>query len=229
MVRKNMDDRRTKPFRMTPIVAAHCLIIGVGLVGNPERLSLLPPPASAATSLVCSSVNGSYSYCRATTSHGVKLTQQLSSAPCIQGNTWGTDSNGIWVDRGCAAQFQISTGASAGEVAEAVIIGGIVGALLGGSHSGGNHYSGSSSTPYRHDYYNNTPTTSYDRRGRYVGCHGAGCAVDNPDGPPEPGQGQFRRGNSNDGPPEPGQGQFRRGNSNDGPPEPGQSKYSDDG
>lgn len=222
------DERRMKPVRASLRMAALLPIVAVGVTGTPERLSPLPPPALAATSLVCSSVNWGYSYCRVKTGNGVKLVQQLSSAPCVQGRTWGTDPNGIWVDRGCAAQFQISTGPSTGTVVGAVIIGGIVGALLGGSGSSGNRYSGSSSAPSRRSYYNNTSPAPYDQRGRYTGCHGIGCTVDNPDAPPEPGQGQFRGGRSSDSPPEPGQTEFRGGRSNDDPPEPGQSEFSGD-
>ncbi|MBO0724997.1 MAG: DUF3011 domain-containing protein [Blastocatellia bacterium] len=38
----------------------------------------------------------------------VRLIRQRSGSPCIFGRTWGRDRNGVWVDRGCRADFQVS-------------------------------------------------------------------------------------------------------------------------
>jgi hypothetical protein len=37
----------------------------------------------------------------------VRLVRRLSDAPCIQGRSWGYDRNGIWVDDGCRAIFEV--------------------------------------------------------------------------------------------------------------------------
>lgn len=37
----------------------------------------------------------------------VRLLRQRSKARCVQGRTWGVDRNGIWVDRGCRADFEV--------------------------------------------------------------------------------------------------------------------------
>ena len=37
----------------------------------------------------------------------VRLVRQRSKSPCVQGRTWGVGRNGIWVDRGCRADFQV--------------------------------------------------------------------------------------------------------------------------
>ena len=37
----------------------------------------------------------------------VTLLRKRSEAPCIQGRTWGVGRNGIWVDRGCRADFEV--------------------------------------------------------------------------------------------------------------------------
>ena len=55
--------------------------------------------------ITCSSNNGKRNYCAANTSRGVQLTNQRSGSPCVQGQTWGYDNRGIWVDRGCRADF----------------------------------------------------------------------------------------------------------------------------
>jgi hypothetical protein len=37
----------------------------------------------------------------------VRLQRQLSDTRCIRGDNWGVDRSGIWVDRGCSAEFVI--------------------------------------------------------------------------------------------------------------------------
>ena len=57
--------------------------------------------------ITCSSNDGKRNYCNANTSGGVRMVNQRSGSPCIQGQTWGFNKNGIWVDRGCRADFQL--------------------------------------------------------------------------------------------------------------------------
>jgi Protein of unknown function (DUF3011) len=58
--------------------------------------------------IACSSDDGHRHYCQADTRGGVSLGRQHSGDPCIQGSTWGYDERGIWVDRGCRADFVLS-------------------------------------------------------------------------------------------------------------------------
>lgn len=37
----------------------------------------------------------------------VSLVRQRSTSPCVKGRTWGVDRSGIWVDRGCRADFEV--------------------------------------------------------------------------------------------------------------------------
>jgi hypothetical protein len=37
----------------------------------------------------------------------IQLNRQISGSACIEGQTWGTDNRGIWVDRGCRAEFRV--------------------------------------------------------------------------------------------------------------------------
>jgi hypothetical protein len=37
----------------------------------------------------------------------VRLSRRLSDKPCVQGRSWGYDRNGIWVDHGCRATFEV--------------------------------------------------------------------------------------------------------------------------
>jgi len=68
------------------------------------------PMAAAQTKLTCASEQNRPNYCPADTRAGVRLTKQLSDAACREGDTWGYDYRGIWVDRGCRAEFEIGRG-----------------------------------------------------------------------------------------------------------------------
>ncbi len=57
--------------------------------------------------IVCTSNNGERVYCEADTRDGVQMVRQIGGAPCVEGRTWGFDRRGIWVDRGCRAEFRI--------------------------------------------------------------------------------------------------------------------------
>jgi hypothetical protein len=65
------------------------------------------PAQSTLARIVCSSEGQGYQFCRAETRYGVRLTRQISRARCIRGSTWGHDQRGIWVDRGCVAEFEV--------------------------------------------------------------------------------------------------------------------------
>lgn len=72
---------------------------------------LLVPSASYADRTVrCESSGYRYTRCNADTHGRVTLDRQLSSTRCREGDNWGYDSRGIWVDRGCAADFKVASG-----------------------------------------------------------------------------------------------------------------------
>ena len=33
--------------------------------------------------------------------------RHCADSPCVQGSSWGWDRNGVWVDRGCRADFLV--------------------------------------------------------------------------------------------------------------------------
>lgn len=68
------------------------------------------PPYNAPTTINCFSNDGKRNYCSADTSRGVVLARQISGSPCVEGNTWGYDRRGVWVDRGCRADFRLGGG-----------------------------------------------------------------------------------------------------------------------
>ncbi len=63
----------------------------------------------------CSSDDGRRHYCDLDTSRGVRMTRQISGSACIEGTTWGFDRRGVWVDRGCRAEFIARGGGGRGE------------------------------------------------------------------------------------------------------------------
>ena len=65
--------------------------------------------ALATNTLRCKSEGFGYQYCSADTRGGVILGEQLSDTPCQQGENWGYDRQGIWVNNGCAGAFVIGS------------------------------------------------------------------------------------------------------------------------
>jgi hypothetical protein len=61
-----------------------------------------------AGTIVCASNSGDRVFCEADTRYGITMVRQISGSPCRQGETWGWDRRGIWVDRGCRAEFAMS-------------------------------------------------------------------------------------------------------------------------
>jgi len=72
-------------------------------------LSLQPTEAAAQDRVRCESRNQDRTYCTADTRGGVRLVRQISDADCVSGRTWGTDRRGIWVTRGCRADFEVGS------------------------------------------------------------------------------------------------------------------------
>ena len=70
--------------------------------GNwPARWDMAPGSA-----INCSSEDSGRHYCYADTHGGVRIVRQISGSPCEFNVAWGFDPQGIWVDRGCRAEFE---------------------------------------------------------------------------------------------------------------------------
>ena len=66
------------------------------------------PPPSRAVTVSCWSMDRNTNTC--VVGEGIRyarLISQSSSAPCVQGRTWGYDSRAIWVSDGCRATFEV--------------------------------------------------------------------------------------------------------------------------
>jgi Protein of unknown function (DUF3011) len=80
------------------------LLTALGMVA----LVATAAPAAKAQTITCASENGKRNYCPVDTRGGVQLVRQRSDARCTQGYSWGFDKRGIWVDRGCRADFVVN-------------------------------------------------------------------------------------------------------------------------
>ena len=80
------------------------------VTGDPNSYGNLGGMSSTryTSTVVCESQNGRRQTCGADTRYGVDIYRQLSKSECIFNSTWGYDSRGIWVDRGCRAEFALS-------------------------------------------------------------------------------------------------------------------------
>jgi hypothetical protein len=76
------------------------------LTTNSSAVGAMPSPQGPGT-VNCSSEDGRRKYCPVDVSGGVQLVNQRSGSPCTFGSTWGWDRRGIWVDRGCRADFAV--------------------------------------------------------------------------------------------------------------------------
>src|ERR1700750_477166 len=87
------------------------LVLLAGLVAIKPRAA-----HAQGQTIYCASDDEKRNYCTANTRGGVQMTRQRSGSPCTQGQTWGWDNSGVWVDRGCRAEFLVrsSTGANGG-------------------------------------------------------------------------------------------------------------------
>ena len=58
----------------------------------------------------CESNDKRVRQCASNSGGNVRLVRQLSGSPCIEGQSWGRERNGVWVSRGCRAEFQVVQG-----------------------------------------------------------------------------------------------------------------------
>ncbi len=70
--------------------------------------------SSGGQTIYCASNDGRRNTCNIDTRGGVRLVRQRSGSPCIENQTWGYRRDYIWVDRGCRADFEISSSGGGG-------------------------------------------------------------------------------------------------------------------
>jgi hypothetical protein len=72
--------------------------LGRVVAGNPNETYMV----------YCASDDMQRAWCPADSRFGVQLIRQRSEAQCLENQTWGYGRRGIWVDRGCRGEFQVS-------------------------------------------------------------------------------------------------------------------------
>lgn len=55
----------------------------------------------------CESQDGRLQHCSAPVRSGAAITKELSRTHCVQGQNWGWDRSGVWVNGGCRGEFRI--------------------------------------------------------------------------------------------------------------------------
>jgi hypothetical protein len=102
-------------FVLSMATLAVCVVLLLALA-RPSVLNAMPAQDMApGANLNCSSEDGGRKFCPTNTKGGVQLVKQRSGSPCIFDQTWGYDNRGVWVDRGCRADFAVGfTGGSGG-------------------------------------------------------------------------------------------------------------------
>ena len=55
----------------------------------------------------CESIDNRRNWCGTRGAREVALVNQLSDSSCVRNRSWGYSGRGIWVDRGCRAEFVV--------------------------------------------------------------------------------------------------------------------------
>jgi hypothetical protein len=72
-------------------------------------LALAPMQSHADRTIRCDSWGHQYRYCPVNTDGRVEMVKQHSRTSCYEGESWGYDPRGVWVDRGCSADFRVGS------------------------------------------------------------------------------------------------------------------------
>ena len=67
-------------------------------------------PSGGPQIVTCASDDGRRRYCDIDGRATARLSRQISGSPCQEGVSWGRDARGLWVDRGCRAEFEVVVG-----------------------------------------------------------------------------------------------------------------------
>ena len=119
------------------VTAVVCLLCVTSAAVVPQAAPRLPGAADDERTIVCESKNYRYRYCRVDTENRATLVRQISAVSrCEYGDSWGYDSRGVWVDRGCQGEFRVGRGSSATNAAvAAVAVGAVIAAAIASSKS----------------------------------------------------------------------------------------------
>jgi len=89
------------------LVGVFLAVLAFPAINGSSGSALAAMPDPHYYKLYCASNDFYRHFCRIDTYGGVEIVRQKSEAPCIYGRTWGFGDRGIWVDRGCRADFAV--------------------------------------------------------------------------------------------------------------------------
>lgn len=96
--------RSTKAAWTRPLTGAVVALFAWGVIA-PATANAQQEAVEPAPTLQCLSEPGERQHCAADTSAGVALVQEVGSAACLLGQSWGYDAEGVWVSDGCGGEF----------------------------------------------------------------------------------------------------------------------------
>ena len=105
---------------LRPLTRTMAPLISLALVAGPL-------PVRASDTIRCESYNMGYRFCRTSTDNRVELTRQISNTSCVQDRNWGYSSSGVWVNRGCGADFRFGRGMRGSDKTAAAAVVGLIG------------------------------------------------------------------------------------------------------
>jgi hypothetical protein len=76
-------------------------VAGIALLSAQDR------DGNQGRTFACESTSGQRQYCPSDVTNGVRMVRQLGDTSCVEGYNWGRDEHGVWVDRGCRAEFAV--------------------------------------------------------------------------------------------------------------------------
>ncbi len=82
-------------------------LYGIVSTGGFGRDRDIGDPNRPVQTVYCESGDMKRHWCSEGIGRRVSLIRQRSTSACVKGRTWGVDRSGIWVDRGCRADFEV--------------------------------------------------------------------------------------------------------------------------
>jgi len=86
--------------RLRSVVGLSALLLLIGAMAFAQNYD-------GTSTFTCSSDNGQLQSCRVNTNAPIQFVRQDSQAACIPGQTYGINRGGVWVTRGCRAEFAV--------------------------------------------------------------------------------------------------------------------------
>jgi hypothetical protein len=101
---------RGKMIRIRRLFLIAAIALGTASAAFTPTSASAQPGYGSQQRITCSSNDGRRNYCDVGGARDVRMSRQISGSPCVRGQTWDIDRRGLWVDRGCRAEFFVASG-----------------------------------------------------------------------------------------------------------------------